>query len=88
MLYCRITLGTWCRVPVRPMLSLESGSSSTSSPLMVLWNGIRRARFFGDSHNAPVLTLRKLSARLSNRRRFALCSPWLSHGDGLFISLM
>jgi hypothetical protein len=28
------------------------------------------------------------SARLSNRRRFALCSPWLSHGDGLFTSLM
>jgi hypothetical protein len=32
MLYCRITLGTWCHVPARPMLSLESGSSSTSSP--------------------------------------------------------
>jgi hypothetical protein len=88
MLYCRITLGTWCRVPARPMLSLESGSSSTSSPLTALWNGTRRAKFFGDSHNAPVLTSRKPSTRLLNRRRFALCSPWLSHGDGLFTNLM
>jgi hypothetical protein len=88
MLYCRITLETGCRVPARPMLSLESGSSSTSSPLTALWNGTRRARFFEDSHNAPVLTSRKPSARLSNRRRSALCSPWLSHGNGLFTSLM
>jgi hypothetical protein len=47
MLYCRITLGTWCRVPARSMLSLESGSSSTSSPLMALWNGTRRAQHPG-----------------------------------------
>jgi hypothetical protein len=88
MLYCIITLGTWYRVPARSMLSLESESSSTSSPLTTLWNGTRRAGFFGDSHNAPASTSRKPSARLSNRRRFALCSPWLSHGDGLFTSLM
>jgi hypothetical protein len=88
MLYCRITLRTWCRVPARPMLSLESGSSSTSSPLKALWNGTRRARFFRDSHNAPMSTSQKPSAWLSNRRGFELCSPWLSHGDGLFTSLM
>jgi hypothetical protein len=81
---------TWDLVPrpPRPMLSLGSGSSSTSSPPTALWNGTRRAGFFEDSHNAPISTSRRLSARLSNRRQFVLCSLWLSHGNGLFTSLM
>ena len=66
----------------RPMLSPESGFSSTNFMQMGLWTDIRLVGYFVGSLNDPGLIMMKLSALLSSPLRFTQSSPWLTPRTG------
>ena len=86
-LFRTTTPGTSSLAPPRPMLLLENGFSNTSSMPMAHWRDTRLVGYFGDSLNAPVLIMMKLSARLSSQPLFGQSSRWHTPGIGRFINL-